>query len=36
MTTEKIAFGDIGYAGDDQAVPFQVEGLDARGRAVQL
>ncbi len=36
MTTEKIAFGDIGYAGDDQVVPFQVEGLDARGRAVQL
>lgn len=36
MTTENINFGEIGYAGDDQVVPFQVEGLDARGRAVQL
>jgi molecular chaperone Hsp33 len=36
MTTENYSLGEIGYAGDDQVVPFQVEGLDARGRAVQL
>ena len=36
MTTEKITFGEIGYAGDDQVVPFLAEGLDARGRVVQL
>ena len=34
--TENMNLGEIGYAGDDQVVPFQVEGLDARGRAVQL
>ncbi|SER90940.1 Hsp33 family molecular chaperone [Rhizobium sp. NFR03] len=28
--------GEFGYAGDDRVVPFQVEGLDVRGRAVQL
>lgn len=28
--------GEIGYAGDDHVLPFQVEGLDVRGRAVQL
>lgn len=36
MTTEQFNLGEIGFAGDDQVVPFQVEGLDARGRAVQL
>ena len=36
MTSEHVNLGEIGYAGDDQVVPFQVEGLDARGRAVQL
>lgn len=36
MMTEDYNLGEIGYAGDDQVVPFQVEGLDARGRAVQL
>ena len=36
MTTETASLGEIGYAGDDQVVPFQVEGLDVRGRAVQL
>tara|TARA_R110002126_G_scaffold290852_1_gene449162 strand:+ start:10119 stop:11111 length:993 start_codon:yes stop_codon:yes gene_type:complete len=36
MMTENMNLGEIGYAGDDQVVPFQVEGLDARGRAVQL
>lgn len=36
MTPEQFNLGEIGFAGDDQVVPFQVEGLDARGRAVQL
>jgi molecular chaperone Hsp33 len=31
-----MQLGDIGYAGDDHAVPFQVEALDLRGRVVQL
>lgn len=30
------AFGGLEFAGDDAVVPFQVEDLDARGRAVQL
>jgi len=28
--------GEFNFAGDDNVVPFQVEGLDVRGRAVQL
>ncbi len=28
--------GEFGFAGDDAVVPFTVEGLDSRGRAVQL
>lgn len=28
--------GDFGFAGDDHVVPFDVEPLDVRGRAVQL
>lgn len=28
--------GEFGFAGDDAVVPFEVETLDARGRAVQL
>lgn len=28
--------GDFDFAGDDTVVPFQVDALDARGRAVQL
>lgn len=31
-----MQLGDFGYAGDDHAVPFQVDGLDVRGRVVQL
>ncbi|WP_295895482.1 Hsp33 family molecular chaperone [uncultured Bartonella sp.] len=31
-----LFLGDFNYAGDDAVVPFEVEGLDARGRAVQL
>ncbi|MCW4116259.1 Hsp33 family molecular chaperone [Aurantimonas sp. MSK8Z-1] len=30
------SLGELGFAGDDAVVPFAVEGLDARGRAVQL
>jgi len=36
MTKDTVSLGEIGYAGDDHVVPFQVEGLDVRGRAVQL
>lgn len=32
----QIDLGDFRFAGDDAVVPFQVEGLDVRGRAVQL
>ena len=28
--------GEFGFAGDDQVVPFEVDALDVRGRAVQL
>src|SRR5690606_18161923 len=28
--------GDFGFSGDDHVVPFEVDGLDVRGRAVQL
>lgn len=33
-TTPKL--GEFGYAGDDHVVPFEVDALDVRGRAVQL
>jgi len=36
MTKDTVSLGEIGYASDDHVVPFQVEGLDVRGRAVQL
>lgn len=36
MAEASVALGEFGYAGDDRVVPFQVEGLDVRGRAVQL
>ncbi|PYE86394.1 Hsp33 family molecular chaperone [Phyllobacterium leguminum] len=32
----RATLGDFHFAGDDAVVPFQVEALDARGRAVQL
>ena len=31
-----LHLGEFGFAGDDAVVPFAVEALDARGRAVQL
>ncbi|MVA26135.1 Hsp33 family molecular chaperone [Agrobacterium vitis] len=36
MTDKLSALGEFGFAGDDRVVPFQVDGLDVRGRAVQL
>lgn len=39
MQTEadlRVDLNDLKFAGDDAVVPFQVEGLDVRGRAVQL
>ena len=35
-TIKKNQLGDFNFAGDDAVVPFEVEGLDARGRSVQL
>ncbi|MDH4412642.1 MAG: Hsp33 family molecular chaperone [Rhizobium sp.] len=36
MSIRQTELGEFGFAGDDRVVPFQVEGLDVRGRAVQL
>jgi molecular chaperone Hsp33 len=36
MNEESPRLGEFDYAGDDHVVPFHVEALDARGRAVQL
>ncbi len=36
MAENTPGLGEFGFAGDDHVVPFQVEGLDVRGRAVQL
>ncbi|MDQ0456902.1 Hsp33 family molecular chaperone [Rhizobium paknamense] len=36
MTETASQLGEFGFAGDDRVVPFQVDGLDVRGRAVQL
>ncbi|MFD2236173.1 Hsp33 family molecular chaperone [Aureimonas populi] len=36
MDDDMPGLGEFGFAGDDAVVPFQVEALDARGRAVQL
>ncbi len=36
MAEDGTGLGELGFAGDDHVVPFQVEGLDVRGRAVQL
>lgn len=36
MTDMAPGLGEFDFAGDDHVVPFQVEGLDVRGRAVQL
>ncbi|THK34931.1 Hsp33 family molecular chaperone [Ensifer sp. MPMI2T] len=36
MTETARGLGEFDFAGDDHVVPFHVEGLDVRGRAVQL
>lgn len=36
MAEATVELNDLSLAGDDRVVPFQVEGLDVRGRAVQL
>jgi len=36
MAESALKLGEVGFAGDDHVLPFQVEGLDVRGRAVQL
>lgn len=36
MSDMTANLGEFDFAGDDNVVPFQVEGLDVRGRAVQL
>ncbi|MBO6717668.1 MAG: Hsp33 family molecular chaperone [Rhizobiaceae bacterium] len=36
MNEQNPTLGDFGFAGDDNVVPFDVETLDVRGRAVQL
>ncbi|EJT02854.1 Hsp33 family molecular chaperone [Rhizobium sp. CCGE 510] len=36
MAEAAAALGQFDFAGDDHVVPFQVDGLDVRGRAVQL
>lgn len=36
MTDAQTQLGDFGFAGDDNVIPFAVDALDVRGRAVQL
>ena len=36
MAESALKLGEVGFSGDDHVLPFQVEGLDVRGRAVQL
>lgn len=36
MADATVELDDLDLAGDDKVVPFQVEGLDVRGRAVQV
>ncbi|NTF06367.1 Hsp33 family molecular chaperone [Agrobacterium rubi] len=36
MADATVQLDDLELAGDDKVVPFQVEGLDVRGRAVQI
>lgn len=36
MADVAVDLNDLALAGDDRVVPFRVEGLDVRGRAVQL
>lgn len=36
MSDTRLKLGEIGHAGDDDLVPFEVDALDVRGRIVQL
>ncbi|AYM56117.1 Hsp33 family molecular chaperone [Agrobacterium fabrum] len=36
MADVTVELDDLNFAGDDKVVPFQVEGLDVRGRGVQV
>ena len=36
METDIQTHGEPDFAGDDRVLPFEVDGLDVRGRAVQL
>ena len=36
MQNLETQLGELGFAGDDMVVPFQVDALDVRGRTVQL
>ena len=36
MADVTVELDNLDLAGDDKVVPFQVEGLDVRGRAVQV
>jgi molecular chaperone Hsp33 len=36
MADVTVDLDDLDFAGDDKVVPFQVEGLDVRGRAIQV
>jgi len=36
MAEATVELNELDFAGDDRVVPFQVEGLDVRGRAVQI
>lgn len=36
MSETRLELGEIGRAGDDDVVPFEVDALDVRGRIVQL
>jgi molecular chaperone Hsp33 len=36
MADVSVELDDLNFAGDDKVVPFQVDGLDVRGRAIQI
>lgn len=36
MNENTVKLGDFGFAGDDHVVPFDVDALDVRGRAIQV
>lgn len=36
MSSSSVELGEFGFSGDDHVVPFDVDGLDLRGRAVHV